>query len=228
MNVKNLQEGLSGSCLQSDCRLLGWRSILDDRFKCICIHEQWTHGWNSCISAGCSGSQTNSCTLTREGGRAHYLCSRTGVVLQAELVQLLSRLSAPCVTCVIANDKSKLMMLAGAQSESPTLSPASGKLKAQMFGLLNPHTEQQEVKSWDQTTNRPFMNMLDVCPVTVHPGPLTFISNLIALTLHWIVLLLPLFSSLCFRSFTLMCPSIISWESSEKHIKPLVSVTEWI
>lgn len=25
-----------------------------------------------------------------------------------------------------------------------------------------------------------------------------------------------------------MCPSIISWESSEKHIKPLVSVTEWI
>lgn len=75
------------------------------------------------------------------------LQDRCGATAEAELVQLLSRLSAPCVTCVIANDKSKLMMLAGAQSESPTLSPASGKLKAQMFGLLNPHTEQQEVKS---------------------------------------------------------------------------------
>lgn len=124
------------------------------------------------------------------------LQDRCGAAAEAELVQLLSRLSAPCVTCVIANVcrmPTKVNWWCS-QVHNQNLSPASVKLKAQMFGLLNPHTEQQEVKSWDQTTNRPFMNMLDVCPVTVHPGPLTFINNLIALTPHWIVLLLPLLS----------------------------------
>lgn len=126
-----------------------------------------------------------------------WCCSRgwAGAGCGAAPVPALGPLCDLCDRKRLPNaDKSKLMMLAGARSESPTLSPASVKLKAQMFGLLNPHAEQQEVKSWDQTTNRPFMNMLDVCPVTVHPGPLTFIINLIALTLHWIVLLLPLLS----------------------------------
>lgn len=187
------------------------------------LHSQTTNAWmkqlHICWLFWVSDWQLYF-TQRRGTGTLPVFQDRCGAAAEAELVQavvqLLSRLSASCVTCVIANFcrmPIKLMMLSGAQSESLTLSPASVKLKAEMFGLLNPHTEQQEVKSWEQTTNRPFMNMLDVCHVSVHHRLLPFISNLIALTLHWIFVLLPLLSSL----LSLLFPS-------EKCLQSLFSV----
>lgn len=108
MNIKNLQEGLSASCLQSDCRLLGWRSSL----MIVLNASAFTNNERM-------GEQLHICWLFWVSDRQLYFnqrrgtCTlpvfqdRCGAAAEAELVQavvqLLSRLSAPCVTCVIAN-----------------------------------------------------------------------------------------------------------------------------
>lgn len=151
-------------------------------------------------AAGCSGSQTDSCTLTRAGGRAHYLCSRTGVVLQ----QRLSWCRLWCSSCVIANVCRMLTEVnwwCSQVHEPLTLSPAS--VKGSNVWALKPSHWAAGGKKLRPNYKQTFYG--HVCPVSVDPGPLTFINNLIALTPHWVVLLLPLLSSLC------AAPPIISW-----------------